>query len=323
MDKLQELFRLQKQFTNHFLQETHGADLDQIQDPRNEEEKLDLSKEYVLSIMKETSELLEHMNWKMHTKKNSDELDNRENFLEDAIDVLKYTLGLLILNGYQLHEIENKFITKSRVVEKKYDQNLSIHAINMHPEHKVAVIDIDGVLNQFPRRFLEYTWEITGAKYKCITEFKQKDIKGYRRLKDMYRKSGEKKNTYPNNEAAEFTHKLRKKNYYIILLTSRPYNKYYNIFDDTIEWLKDNNIAYDLIVWEENKAEYIIENLNKIEFAVDDDIELCNLYQAHGIKTYYKINRGFYESMSEMNEDIFRRLNNNIQVVYTLYDIKT
>ena len=45
--------------------------------------------------------------------------DARERLLEESIDVMKFLLGLMIVNGFSLDDIYSMFKQKSKVVEKR------------------------------------------------------------------------------------------------------------------------------------------------------------------------------------------------------------
>ena len=45
--------------------------------------------------------------------------DARDRLLEESIDVMKFLLGLMIVNGFSLEDIYNMFKNKSKIVEKR------------------------------------------------------------------------------------------------------------------------------------------------------------------------------------------------------------
>jgi len=58
---------------------------------------------------------------------------------------MKYLFGIIQINGFTVEEIFDKFITKSRVVEAKFEQEQKIKEIKKS-DRKIAFIDIDGIL---------------------------------------------------------------------------------------------------------------------------------------------------------------------------------
>tara|TARA_B100000131_G_scaffold318338_1_gene362029 strand:- start:129 stop:479 length:351 start_codon:yes stop_codon:yes gene_type:complete len=115
LDKLEEIYELQKKFTLKFF-DTKDLTLEQIQDDK--ELLVKWNKEYILALIAEATEVLNEVDWKMH-KKMDLPTDARERLLEESIDVMKFLLGLMIVNGFSLEDIYNMFIDKSKIVEKR------------------------------------------------------------------------------------------------------------------------------------------------------------------------------------------------------------
>ena len=116
MDKLEELYELQKSFTERFFAEKHNLTLDQVRKDKNRLVKW--NKEYILALIAEATEVLNEVDWKMHKKMNLP-TDARARLLEESIDVMKFLMGLMIVNGFSCDEIYSMFKTKSAVVEKR------------------------------------------------------------------------------------------------------------------------------------------------------------------------------------------------------------
>ncbi len=115
LDKLEKIYELQKKFTLKFF-DTKDLTLEQIQDDK--ELLVKWNKEYILALIAEATEVLNEVDWKMH-KKMDLPTDARERLLEESIDVMKFLLGLMIVNGFSLEDIYNMFIDKSKIVEKR------------------------------------------------------------------------------------------------------------------------------------------------------------------------------------------------------------
>ena len=96
MDRLKDIFDKQKQFTEKFFEKKHKLKLSDISNDKKLQIKW--NKEYILSLIVESTEVLAELSWKMHTKKDSETIN--DNILEECIDVMKYLLGLVIINGF-------------------------------------------------------------------------------------------------------------------------------------------------------------------------------------------------------------------------------
>jgi len=108
MNDLTELWEKQKSFQKNFF------------NPENvtEEERVRLSKEYILSIHQELGEVLATMPWKQH-RGNQKEYD-KAHLQEELIDCFKFLLNLCILHGLTPDSFTKLFFEKSKIVEKRY-----------------------------------------------------------------------------------------------------------------------------------------------------------------------------------------------------------
>jgi dimeric dUTPase (all-alpha-NTP-PPase superfamily) len=116
-DRLKEIYEIQKQFTKKFFK-SKGLSMDSI--AHNKEELVKWNKEYILALIVEATEVLNEVDWKMH-KKMDLPTDARDRLLEESVDVLKFLLGLMIVNGFTCNDIYQKFISKSLAVVKKFE----------------------------------------------------------------------------------------------------------------------------------------------------------------------------------------------------------
>jgi len=73
MDRLKEIFEIQKTFTEKFFQK-QGLSIKDVLDDK--ELKVKWNKEYVLALSKEVYEVLDEIDWKMHTKKDSETIND-------------------------------------------------------------------------------------------------------------------------------------------------------------------------------------------------------------------------------------------------------
>jgi hypothetical protein len=75
----------------------------------------------------------------------------------------------------------------------------------------------------------------------------------------------------------------------IVLLTSRPIDRYPNIYTDTVDWLNRNGLVFDYIWWGEQKAHRVIEGEVRpfVQLAVDDDPKYIAQYSMASINSYW------------------------------------
>ena len=252
------------------------------------EQKQQLTKDFVLYILDETHEILREINWKSHRK--SDKSVIETNIKEELIDVFKFYIGLCQVWNISTEELFVEFNRKSDVVEMRHRQEFLNDLKKMKT---VCAFDLDGVLAVYPEHFLKFVNLSTGNNFDDINVTKKElgTVK-YNILKDMYRQSGEKINIPLNENVSEVLYNLSK-TYKIVLLSSRPYSKYYRIFSDTIEWTKKNNINPYIsgILFDEEKDRKILQSIPKLNFLVEDNRTFANSVAAAGFKVYLLNNK--------------------------------
>lgn len=102
--------------------------------------------------------------------------------------------------------------------------------------------------------------------------------------------------------------------YRVVFVTSRPFDIYSNLYKDTIEWLKEKELHYHLLLFSKSKADvvYKLRLLDDVVFAVDDEINHVTQYVELGLKTYWLNHYGVSDKVI---------LNSNLHVVKTLVQI--
>ena len=109
--KLEKMFEEQTTFQKNFYL---------IEDLSNEE-KVRLSKEFILAAHRELGELLNTLPWKSHRKYDEGSVDFEE-VLEEAIDVFKFLLNVCIIWNCEPEEFYNMFVMKSMKVKERLEQ---------------------------------------------------------------------------------------------------------------------------------------------------------------------------------------------------------
>jgi hypothetical protein len=106
---------------------------------------------------------------------------------------------------------------------------------------------------------------------------------------EMFRMSGGKQAIPVCAGAADLLNRLRADGKEIVLLTSRPIDIYSNIYRDTVEWLRNNRLSYDLLLWSKSKAEIVFKMrlADKALFAIDDELKHVSDYDQLGVATYW------------------------------------
>jgi len=244
---------------------------------------------YTLLMNKELMEVLDETEFKPH-RKITGKKTVRSNLTEELVDVMKYWMCLCQVHGVSAEEIMDEYHRKSNVVKQRFFQERVLKY-----DGKIVGVDIDGVLADYPRSFVEFVNEQLGTSYDYRT------IKNYNvpeqlglpaaesaRLKHLYRDSGQKRFIPVIEGARQFLDELKYMGYIVVLLTSRPIDKYKRIFADTQYWLAENKLHYDAILFDEAKGERLLKEFgkDKVEFFVDDVAGFANGISEAGFHCY-------------------------------------
>lgn len=245
------------------------------------QDKVEWTKQYLLSIHTEAGEALGCTPWKRHRKTSLDDL-HRGNLMIEMIDMQKYLWGLMQIWGVTPEEFFQVFNDKSFEVEHRWIQEHELE--NIEDLENIAVIDIDGVLNDYPVCF--YSWVIKNYGNEMVDNITE-DRARYEIMKDEYRSSGAKRSLPINADSREGLRVLRSKKIPIILLTDRPYMKIKRISYDTMAWLDTNEIPYDYLFWSHGQSKtHIAKKVKSVAFMVDDRPKTCQQFHNIGVRAY-------------------------------------
>ena len=287
-----ELWKIQETFTKKFW-DTHGGL------PKNEKELTVVTKDYLLHLMKEVTEVLDQISFKMH-RLPKDFVD-RANVLEEMIDCQKFLWGLMQIWGFSYEDFMEEFQRKSAVVEQRYAQESAMKILR---NELCALIDIDGVLADYPGGF--YAWlakrKPTCSLYQAKIGYAALSIEEKEVVKREYRQSGAKAKLKVLPGAKLLLNYIRDKGMKIILLTNRPYSEHFRIYGDTLTWLKNNELPYDAIIWARDKGFEAVKNFKNICWALDDSpvnvarlreagittVQICCEDEEQSTETFYK-----------------------------------
>ena len=149
---------------------------------------------------------------------------------------------------------------------------------------RYASLDIDGPISKYPQCWIDYINIEENSNFTSKQEAKEKiGLENYKKLKHSYRLSDYKANLPVNDDIYIIIENLRKLNYSILLMTSRPFMFYPELFSNTKNWLERNNIYFDQLL---QKTEKNIKKFPGIKFHLDDEIKQCEPYLKNGIPCF-------------------------------------
>lgn len=291
----------QLRFNQRFFIDKLGKDMSEL----TLEEKQIWTQKYLLHIVKEITEVLDEINFKMHRKEEKPVI--LSNILEELIDNLKFILGLFQLWGFTYEEVMQGFDDKSTVVEQRYQQE---HELNLIDSAKpIACIDLDGIIFDYPKCFIDWAYNAgyIDMRYNSTHEMKHAiGLIKWEEIKDSYRQSGIKSKLPVKHGVINFLEKLRKNGYQIIGLTARPYKQYSRIYHDTLKNLKLFNIKLDAIFWDDNKCLKILKSFPNISFFLDDDLKQVNSVAELGYKVFWFPDKNEYNKEVVTHNNVIR-----------------
>lgn len=273
---LEDLWRRQLAFTSH----TQSV-LDKSIDKLTEDDKIRLTKEYLLYIHSELSEVLGNIPWKTHRYTGQ---TNRESLLEELVDVTKFLWGLMVIWGVSPQELERAFDRKSDIVEQRFRQD---HVLpKQFSNNKLVIIDIDDVIADWEQGFIKWVQD-NEPNIKDGSYNNDVDPVLRQQLKDKMHSSGGMKELSVILGSHSAIEALGVHGYEVVWLTARPIGKHPRLIGDTIQWLKDHNIKSDFIYFSDlNKHIFIAEKFPTAAAIFDDKIETCSNAKSLGLKAY-------------------------------------
>ena len=247
---LEDIWREQADFNSNFVH------YEQLVDDASREQWL---QRYIMLLQREVSELLEHTNFKHHYLRRKP-LDYAR-LHEELVDIFKYWASCAQVLGLDVPGFFAAYHQKSTVVRDRWERE----KLKLRTQSKVAVFDLDGVLNVWPITWVSYLNQNLGTSFdyrqmhsfyvsECfnITRDKEEDLKATF-LQDGIRHT-------PMMHNADFVLKhLRGAGYTVAVVTGRPQGaqSYY----DVVSWLHQHNVPYDLLIWGEEKKDTIMDEL--------------------------------------------------------------
>ena len=263
--------------------------------PSTFEERSGVTKEMLLNLHSELTELLNTLKWKAH--RNTHVRENRAHTVTEIVDIFKFWLSIAQAWDISEDEFIKAYWEKSAVCRQRHSEEWLRTSTD-----PTAVVDIDnticdyigGICTWLETRLPEsayaaiaacrYTGSWVNAEALGIAEPE------WQRLKHEFRTSGAKRDLPLMPYAKAFLDGLRKRGYQIVLLTSRPIDQYQNLYNDTLIWLLSNYLPFDAIWWAHDKAERLAQRpdvFQSVRFFVDDEYRYVESVGRRGIPCFW------------------------------------
>lgn len=260
---------------------------------------------FVMCLLSELDEILKCINWKHHRRKPVQV--NEARVAEELTDIFKIWLSMAQVWGLSPEKFIEEYWRKSTVVRQRFNQEY-MQSLDCDS----VIVDIDEVLCDFFNGMIDWminnkVWLGKPDLYERLVMLKSQgkrvwlnhenlgiDPEVWMRIKEGFRLSGGISRLPLMPGAEEMLTRFRSRGLNIIVLTSRPVDKYPHLVADTIAWLNSNNLPYNFIWFSKKKADEILRagNRQRILFAIDDDPKFINEYSGLGIESYmYRPNK--------------------------------
>jgi hypothetical protein len=270
--------------------------------PATADEMMRMAKDFILYTESELHELLRLFQWKGHRR--GDHFDNPAHRKEELADAFKCFISLCQYCGMSMDELFEAYWLKTAVVRQRYQEEWQGNL-----NRPCAVVDIDNVLCDYPAGMCDWIGNQPNFPFGRISNETLKSIRhagwinaaslliseeDWQKLKHAFRISGAKQHLPVFLDAKPFLHALRRRNLQIVLLTSRPIDRYPNMYTDTLAWLSNNKLPFDYIWWAVDKAERVIEAevRQHIQLIVDDDPKYIGQYARVDLHSYWLRRQG-------------------------------
>src|SRR6267142_480988 len=288
------------------------------------DENLERIRSLSLGMVEETLEFLRTFEWKTH-RRIKGRLLNVAHSHEELIDMFKYWLSLVDVSDFPIDEIEQLYYAKSRVVQYRYQEEWLKEI-----DRPSVIVDIDDVLADYisgmcawarewaptilkltPAQTMQFITRLDTIRHRhqyLSSTTVGVPSESWRRVKHDFRTRGGKRTIPVFTDARPFLDWCRQNQWIIILITSRPIDRYPNLFTDTIMWLDKADLPFDHLWWSDRKSERLEEThivmRSQIMFAVDDDPTFVHQFASKGIKTYWLVRGGGREELEETESNV-------------------
>lgn len=280
---MNKMYDDQHDFSRMVLQK-RGLDLDDLTD----QQRIDLSREWILSIHTELSEVLGNLDWKKHSHRV--EPTYERNVQEELIDVQKYLWNLTRLWGLSPEALEEAFWRKTFVVKERWRQE------QIQLTEPTLVVDLDDVIYRHGHAFRSWMQE----KHPDLTTLsKHGNPMVWERFRAEFRESGYKQSGEPVPFVLEALLAFKQAGWGIVIMTYRPKKLFQGLEYDTLLWLQTHAAQYDKVIWAAyEKYFYVSEAVQACTVFVDDEPETCQLMSSLGKQVFQvtgEVDRGYIE----------------------------
>jgi NTP pyrophosphatase (non-canonical NTP hydrolase) len=256
-------------------------------------EKVHWTRQYLLGITSEIGEVLQGIEWKKHRNVHKEII--AENVHEEIIDIFKYTLSLAMAWGLSPQQLLDLAEQKGEVLEAKLQMEFPPDRLYK----RILIADLDGTVCNHAESFRIWLGE---EKHRTVPKdiaslLMDRDLNinypEYYALKEEFeRDGGYYKHTREYADAVIALRYFANLGWHIIIVTSRPVDKYKRIYNDTLKWLLGRGIPFNELLFIKEERILLAEKLSAESVVYvweDDPTILRRLATVHNIEVFARI----------------------------------
>lgn len=248
--------------------------------------------ELLHGLYEETGELARGLRRKPHIIR-PEKAISAHNAVEEMVDILKYLLAIADMLEVDAATLVNRFMAKTRSVEQKVRQRrLDLEG------HRVFVTDLDMCVADL-QTFFDATGGMYGSPEAGSLEAEERKARWY--ASGGFLRLG----ILPG--AREGLLAARDAGCLIAIITARPLWEHGRIRPDTVQWLSDMGIPYDILLFNKDKYDALYQSVfpgRVVAFVEDRDKHALELVEHH-VRPVYLMDAPWNRSMAR-HPDITR-----------------
>lgn len=241
--------------------------------------------ELLLGLNEEATELARELRRKPHVVRQ--ERGHTGNAAEEVVDVLKYTLAIAHLAGMTPERLVQRFHAKTMDVEQKFKQ----YRVELEGR-RVFVTDLDSCVADLTKFF-----EATGGQYGHATAG---TLSTEERKAEWYAQGGF-KTLDPIEGAKDVLMMAQNAGCLIAVVTARPVWEHARVRPDTVQWLRDQGIPCDILLFNKDKWDAVHQSIlpaKVVAFVEDRDKHVMELV-GHNVKPVLLMDQPWNQDVAE------------------------